>query len=43
VTGDTSIGYDEKGEELVRVPLHEPIYVRTGYDEALETHRSNIT
>jgi len=43
VSGDTSIGYDEKGEELVRVPLHEPIYVRAGYDEALETHRSNIT
>ena len=43
VVGDVTVGYDDKNEELVRVPLHEPVYVRSGYDEALATHRSNVT
>lgn len=43
VTGDAAIGYDEKGVELVRVPLREPVYVRAAFDERYQTYRSNIT
>jgi len=43
VEGNTAIGYDEKRRELVRVPLREPIRVRTAYDERLQTYRSNTT
>jgi nitrate reductase beta subunit len=38
-----TVGYDEKGVELVRVPLREPIHVRVVYDEKYKTHRSNMT
>ncbi len=43
VKGNTAIGYDEKGAELVRVPLREPIHVRVAYDERHQTYRSNTT
>jgi nitrate reductase beta subunit len=43
VEGNTSIGYDEKGEELARVPMKEPIQIRVAYDEKLKVHRSNTT
>ncbi len=36
-------GYDEKGEEVARVPLREPIIVRKRYDEQLDVHRVNIS
>ena len=38
-----SIGYDEKGAELVRVPLKEAIHVRAAFDEAYQAYRTNIT
>lgn len=38
-----TVGYDEQGVELVRVPLREPIHVRVVYDENYKTHRSNMT
>jgi len=38
-----AIGYDEQGDEVSRVPLKEPIYVRPVYDEKFGTYRSNIT
>jgi len=41
--GDSTVGYDEKGVELVRVPLEEPIHLRAAFDEARDTYRSNIT
>jgi nitrate reductase beta subunit len=36
-------GYDEKGKELVKVPLREPVYIRPFYDEKLQVYRHNIT
>lgn len=43
VQGNSAIGYDAKGAELVRVPLKEPIQVRAAYDPRLQTYRSNTT
>lgn len=43
VEGRYTIGYDESGAELVRVPLREPIHVRVAYDERHEVYRSNTT
>jgi nitrate reductase / nitrite oxidoreductase, beta subunit len=43
VTGDTAIGYDEKGGEVVRVPLVEPVHVRAFFDEGRKVYRHNIT
>ncbi len=43
VDGDKSIGYDEKGAEIVRVPLKEPIFMRVAFDEKYQTFRSNMT
>jgi nitrate reductase beta subunit len=41
--GGHAVGYDEKGVELVRVPMTEPIHVRAAYDERYQTYRTNIT
>ena len=43
VENGLAIGYDEQGDEVSRVPLKEPIYVRPLYDERFGTYRSNIT
>ncbi|MBF0181426.1 MAG: dehydrogenase [Magnetococcales bacterium] len=43
VTDRFAIAYNEKGDELVRVPFKEPIYLRPAFDEAYQTVRSNIT
>jgi nitrate reductase beta subunit len=43
VENGLAIGYDEQGDEVSRVPLKEPIYVRPLYDERYGTYRSNIT
>jgi len=34
-------GYDEKGDEIVRVPVTEPIIERPAFDEKLKTVRNN--
>jgi nitrate reductase beta subunit len=36
-------GLDEKGEELVRVPLKEPTMVRPFHDERVQVYRYNVT
>lgn len=36
-------GYDAEGEEVVSVPLEEPTFVRTFFDEARKTFLHNIT
>jgi len=41
--GDTVLGYDARGKEVVRVPLYEPVYIRPFYDERLQAYRHNIT
>ena len=36
-------GYDEKGQEIVKAPLKEPIVIRKEYDEKHDVHRLSIT
>jgi nitrate reductase beta subunit len=36
-------GYDDKGTELVKVPLKEPIIVRKEYDEQRDVYRVSVT
>jgi len=43
VVGDTVYAYNEKGGEIVHVPLQEPIHVRAAYDETRDCYRTNIT
>jgi nitrate reductase / nitrite oxidoreductase, beta subunit len=38
-----AIGYDEKGQEIVRVPLKEPVIIRREYDEERDVTRFSIT
>jgi nitrate reductase beta subunit len=38
-----AIGFDERGEEIIRVPLKEPIYIRKRYDERRDVHRISVT
>lgn len=37
------MGYDEKGKEVIRVPLKEPIYIRKSYDAKRDVHRISIS
>ncbi len=37
------IGYDKKGQEVVRVPLKEPIIIRKAYDKERDVHRISVT
>lgn len=34
-------GYDEKGNEIVKVPVTEPMYVREFFDQKLKVYRQN--
>ncbi len=43
VQGETAIGYDEEGREVVRVPFTEPLYIRPYFDRAHDTYRHNIS
>ncbi|MEE9501226.1 MAG: 4Fe-4S dicluster domain-containing protein [Candidatus Aminicenantaceae bacterium] len=38
-----AIGFGKEGEEIVRVPLKEPIYIRKEYDEQRDVHRISVT
>ena len=37
------IGYDDKGKELVRVPITEPIIIRDKFDKERDVHRISVT
>lgn len=39
--GENTFGMDEKGKEIVRVPLREPIHVRSSYDKLYQITRNN--
>jgi nitrate reductase beta subunit len=39
--GEEAIGMDEKGEQLVRVPMHEPVHVRPAHDPRFNIIRTN--
>lgn len=38
-----AIGYDDKGQEIVRVPLKEPIVIRKSYDQKRDVHRISVS
>ncbi|MHC4271200.1 MAG: 4Fe-4S dicluster domain-containing protein [Planctomycetota bacterium] len=37
------IGYDQKGTEIIRVPIKEPIIIREKYDKQRDVHRISVT
>lgn len=41
VGGDYAYGYDQKGTQVIRVPVTEPIYVREAFDKDLRSYRHN--
>jgi nitrate reductase / nitrite oxidoreductase, beta subunit len=41
VEGDFSVGYNEKGDVVTKVPFTEPVYVRPHHDEKFGTYRHN--
>ncbi|MBI2890347.1 MAG: dehydrogenase [Nitrospirae bacterium] len=41
--GDAVLGYNAKGEQVVRVPFKEPVYIRPYFDEKNNVYRHNIT
>lgn len=41
VSKDTAYGYDEKGREVMKVPITEPMYIREFYDKKLHAYRHN--
>lgn len=43
VEGDQVIGWNDKGEEVTRVPFVEPIYIRDHYDKQYDVYRHNTT
>ncbi len=43
VLGDQVAGYDERGAEIVRVPVREPAWVRSPMDPTGEVPRLNVT
>ncbi len=43
VSNGEAIGYDDSGNEIVRVPLIEPHYIRTYFDADQEVYRHNIS
>ncbi|OGV70600.1 MAG: dehydrogenase [Lentisphaerae bacterium RIFOXYB12_FULL_65_16] len=40
-TGETVVGAEENGAEIVRVPLREPVYIRQAFDEKHQIARVN--
>ena len=36
-------GYDKQGQEVIKVPLKEPIIVRQAYDDKQDVHRISVT
>jgi nitrate reductase beta subunit len=41
VKDGTAFGFDERGDEIVRVPVTEPILERAAFDEKLKVARNN--
>ena len=40
--GDIVIGFDENGDEIVRVPVREPVFIRQAFDAAHGVVRTNV-
>jgi hypothetical protein len=43
ITSGRCTGYDADGQQIVRVPLKEPIVIRQKYDEQRDVHRISIS
>jgi nitrate reductase beta subunit len=43
IRGDKVVGFDENRDEIVRVPLREPIMIRPEFDAAVSAYRKNVT
>jgi nitrate reductase beta subunit len=43
VKGDEVMGYDAKGDEIARVPLKEPIFIRPNFDPVQQVFRHNTS
>jgi nitrate reductase / nitrite oxidoreductase, beta subunit len=43
VVDGIAYGYDDKGKELVHVPLQEPTFIREYFDQVHETYLQNVT
>jgi nitrate reductase beta subunit len=43
VEGEEAVGFNEKGEEVVRVPFQEPFFQRPFFDKDREVYRINTT
>ena len=41
-SGDVVVGMEESGEEIVRVPLREPTFIREAFDAARAVARTNV-
>ena len=41
--GDEAVGYADGGAEVARVPLKEPVHIRTAFDSTLSVARKTIT
>jgi nitrate reductase beta subunit len=42
-SGDSVLGLEENGQEIVRVPLREPVHIRLAFDSARGVARSNVS
>ncbi len=42
-TGDSVLGLEEDGREIVRVPLREPVHIRLAFDSARGVARTNVS
>jgi nitrate reductase beta subunit len=40
-SGDTILGLEENGAEIVRVPLREPTFIRQAFDQKYQIARTN--
>jgi nitrate reductase beta subunit len=43
VSKGVAYGYDDKGNNFVKVPIQEPVYIRPFYDKKQKIYRHNIT
>ena len=41
VKGDEAVGWDEKGQEIARMPFDEPVFIRQEFDTRFDVQRIN--
>jgi len=40
-SGDSILGLEENGDEIVRVPMREPVFIRQAFDQKYQIARTN--